>query len=137
MSEPELLLTPGYRQRLVEHLLRLEAEAAVAEHADRLRPPTLLSVAQVAELLGTCRGLVQQAVHDGSLPSVRGGGRILIPRGRLLAWLEVTEAEGEPALSVDSPHPQCGHPGGHLPWRESYGGGVDSAVPLSDLWSDS
>lgn len=49
--------------------------------------PTL-SVAETAELLGISRWLVQQAVHDGSLPSVRVGRRILIPRARLLAWLE-------------------------------------------------
>lgn len=47
-----------------------------------------LSVAVTAELLGISRWLVEQAVHDGSLPSVRVGRRILIPRARLLAWLE-------------------------------------------------
>ena len=30
MSEPELFLTPANRQRLLQHLRRLEAEAAVA-----------------------------------------------------------------------------------------------------------
>lgn len=49
--------------------------------------PTL-SVAETATLLGISRWLVQQAVHDGSLPSVRVGRRILIPRSRLLAWLD-------------------------------------------------
>ena len=49
--------------------------------------PTL-SVAETAELLGISRWLVQQATHDGSLPSVRVGRRILIPRSRLLAWLD-------------------------------------------------
>ena len=48
--------------------------------------PTL-SVAQTAELLGVSRWLVQQAVRDGSLPHVRLGRRILIPRARVLAWL--------------------------------------------------
>lgn len=52
--------------------------------ADR---PTL-SVAQTADLLGISRWLVQQAVRDGSLPSVRVGRRILIPRARLDAWLQ-------------------------------------------------
>ena len=49
--------------------------------------PTL-SVTETAELLGISRRLVEQAVHDGSLPSVRVGRRILSPRARLLAWLE-------------------------------------------------
>ena len=48
--------------------------------------PTL-SVAETADLLGISRWLVQQAVRDGSLPSVRVGRRILIPRLRLEAWL--------------------------------------------------
>ncbi len=49
--------------------------------------PTL-SVAETAELLGISRWLVQQAVRDGSLPSLRVGRRILIPRARLHAWLD-------------------------------------------------
>jgi excisionase family DNA binding protein len=48
--------------------------------------PTL-SVAETAELLGISRWLVQQAVRDGSIPSLRVGRRILIPRARLLSWL--------------------------------------------------
>jgi len=53
-----------------------------------IAPRPTLSVAETAELLGISRWLVQQAVQDGSLPSVRVGRRILIPRARLLAWLE-------------------------------------------------
>jgi excisionase family DNA binding protein len=51
-----------------------------------------LSVAETAELLGISRWLVQQAVRDGSLPSVRVGRRILIPRVQLDALLA-----GQPA----------------------------------------
>jgi excisionase family DNA binding protein len=56
-----------------------------------------LSVAETAELLGISRWLVQQAVRDGSLPSVRVGRRILIPRLRLEAWLDGSGAAGDPA----------------------------------------
>lgn len=49
--------------------------------------PTL-TVAETAELLGISRWLVQQAVREGALPSLRLGRRILIPRARLQAWLE-------------------------------------------------
>ncbi|MGI8710360.1 MAG: excisionase family DNA-binding protein [Acidimicrobiales bacterium] len=52
-----------------------------------IEQPTL-SVAETASLLGISRWLVQQAVHDGSLPSVRDARRSLIPRRRLLAWLD-------------------------------------------------
>ena len=58
--------------------------------------PTL-SVAETAELLGISRWLVQQAVRDGSLPSLRVGRRILIPRVRLQAWLE---GSGPTAVAV-------------------------------------
>ena len=49
--------------------------------------PTL-SVSETAEPHGISRWLVEQAVRDGSLASVRVGRRILIPRTRLLVWLE-------------------------------------------------
>jgi excisionase family DNA binding protein len=48
--------------------------------------PTL-SVAETADLLGISRWLVQQAVRDGSLPSMRVGRRILIPKVQLDALL--------------------------------------------------
>lgn len=57
--------------------------------ADR---PTL-TVAETAELLGISRWLVQQAVQQGALPSVRLGRRILIPKARLQAWLEGERSE--------------------------------------------
>ena len=47
-----------------------------------------LTVAEAAELLGVSRWLIQQQVGRGALPAVRLGRRILIPRARLLAWIE-------------------------------------------------
>ncbi len=61
--------------------------------ADR---PTL-SVAETAQLLGISRWLVQQCVRDGSLPSVRVGRRILIPRARLDAWLSGSSHSAPPS----------------------------------------
>jgi excisionase family DNA binding protein len=57
-----------------------------------------LSVAETADLLGISRWLVQQAVRDGSLPSVRVGRRILIPKVQLEALLAGQSA----AASVES-----------------------------------
>jgi excisionase family DNA binding protein len=65
--------------------------------------PTL-SVAETAALLGISRWLVQQAAHDGSLPSVRVGRRILIPRSRLLAWLDGQQDAGAPGSGRDAAH---------------------------------
>ena len=47
----------------------------------------VLSAAECADLLGISRWLVHQAVRDGTLPSVRLGRRVLIPRVQLQAWL--------------------------------------------------
>lgn len=52
-----------------------------------------LSVAETTDLLGISRWLVQQAVRDGSLPSVRVGRRILIPSVQLDALLAGQLAE--------------------------------------------
>lgn len=65
--------------------------------------PTL-SVAETAELLGISRWLVQQAVRDGSLPSLRVGRRILIPRVRLQAWLDGQQDPGAPGPVRDRAH---------------------------------
>lgn len=64
--------------------------------------PTL-SVAETAELLGISRWLVQQAVRDGSLPSLRVGRRILIPRVQLDAWLSGQLASAAVSISDVSP----------------------------------
>lgn len=64
--------------------------------------PTL-SVAETAALLGISRWLVQQAVRDGSLPSLRLGRRILIPRARLLGWLEGDLQPTVPTGTVRAP----------------------------------
>jgi len=73
--------------------------------------PTL-SRAETANLLGISRWLVQQAVHDGSLPSVRVGRRILIPRSRLLAWLDGMDgpANGVFAPADNAPEPSVPRP---------------------------
>ena len=62
--------------------------------------PTL-SVAETAQLLGISRWLVQQAVHDGSLPSVRVGRRILIHTPGCWPGSRVTCLTTVSALQVD------------------------------------
>ena len=118
---PELGFTAASRQRLVRQLLEAETtrrETRAAPGADAAQRTTTdsdrhlgadmastdrptLSVAETADLLGISRWLVQQAVHDGSLPSVRVGRRILIPRARLLAWLDGPPAEAASAPALD------------------------------------
>ena len=63
-----------------------ESQLIESGHDRHVRPT--LTVSEAAELLGVSRWLIQQQVGRGALPAVRLGRRILIPRARLLAWLE-------------------------------------------------
>jgi excisionase family DNA binding protein len=46
-----------------------------------------LTIPEAAELLGCSRGLAYQAARDGSLPTIKLGRRLLVPRARLLELL--------------------------------------------------
>lgn len=56
--------------------------------------PLLLSVYEVAELLGVSRHTVWDQVYRGELPSLHIGARRLIPRDELLATLKVRSSGG-------------------------------------------
>jgi excisionase family DNA binding protein len=125
-DRPQPAFCAASRQRLVRQLLQAEVAASEggrtagddaasttstipsqppsgADMSDTERPT--LSVAETADLLGISRWLVQQATNDGSLPSVRVGRRILIPRSRLLAWLDGHQDPGAPNPGRDTIHP--------------------------------
>ena len=88
---------PGTGARLVR-LKRLPRHSeppapAAKDSPGHVGPPVVeqrptLTVAEAATLLGVSRWLVEQQMSCGVLPAVRLGRRILIPRARLLAWLE-------------------------------------------------
>jgi excisionase family DNA binding protein len=61
------------------------------EHSSRLT----VTVEQAAELLGISRGTAYLAVRSRHIPSVRIGGRILIPKARLLEMLGEHGAHGD------------------------------------------
>ncbi len=77
---------------LLRRSLRHQGEVPDPPAADREPPPaamrSTLTVTEAADLLGVSAWLVRQQVSRGLLPSVRLGRRVLIPRTRLLAWLE-------------------------------------------------
>ena len=50
--------------------------------------PSVLTVDQVAKILGISRGLAFAAVNDGTIPALRIGRRILVPRTRLLQFID-------------------------------------------------
>ncbi len=67
-------------------------EAGPAKSALEVREERLiLTVPEVAELLGVSAWLVHQQVALGVIPCRRLGRRILIPRDRLMSWLEGEE----------------------------------------------
>ncbi len=53
--------------------------------------PLAVSVPEAARLLGLSRSTTYTAVKNGDIPSVRVGGRILVPMNRLLALIEGPE----------------------------------------------
>lgn len=62
--------------------------------------PAILTVDQVAVLLGISRGLAFAAARSGELPIVRIGRRILVPRDRLRRMLEAGHDRPEPATDA-------------------------------------
>jgi len=51
-----------------------------------------LTVEEAARLLGISRNSAYEAARRGELPAIRLGRRILVPRSRLEAMLEQTDA---------------------------------------------
>ena len=50
--------------------------------------PVTYSVEEVAAMLGIARGKAYEHVHNGDIPSIRMGRRLLIPRVRFHTWLD-------------------------------------------------
>ena len=60
-----------------------------------------VTVEEAADLLGIGRSSAYMAVKDGSIPSIRIGGRILVPRAALERMLgEVGQAAAGAAAAV-------------------------------------
>ena len=50
--------------------------------------PMFLSVSAVAKLLGISVSSGYEQMHEKGFPSIKIGGRIVVPRDKLKAWLE-------------------------------------------------
>lgn len=77
--------------------------------------PHLLSVADVADVLGLSEYTVRQAVRDGDLPAAKLRGRIRIDPDAVRAWINASPV---------TPAAQVARPG-----LQSVAGGVTPAVP--------
>jgi excisionase family DNA binding protein len=58
-----------------------------------------LTVPEVARLLGVSRMTAYTAVREGTIPSIRIGRRVLIPRAALYRLLAKADAAGEECAS--------------------------------------
>lgn len=56
--------------------------------------PLTLSVPEVAAVLGISRAGAYELVHSASFPKVKIGKRIVVPKDKLIAWIDAqTEVE--------------------------------------------
>lgn len=56
--------------------------------------PLMLSVPDVAKVLGISRAGVYELVHSREFPSMKVGSRIIIPKDKFLLWIETQCGEG-------------------------------------------
>lgn len=50
--------------------------------------PMFLNVATVAKLLGISQSSGYELMHEKDFPAIKIGSRIVVPRDKLVAWLE-------------------------------------------------
>jgi excisionase family DNA binding protein len=50
--------------------------------------PLVMTVEDAAKLLGISRGLAYELARQGTIPSIRLGRRLVVPRRRLMAFVE-------------------------------------------------
>ena len=64
---------------------------------DELRSRPSVTVPEGGACLGLARNASYKAARTGDLPTIRVGGRIVVPTARLLRMLEGEDAENVPA----------------------------------------
>ena len=50
--------------------------------------PLMLSVAEVAAVLGISRAGAYELTHSDSFPTLKIGSRIIVPKDKFLAWID-------------------------------------------------
>ena len=56
--------------------------------------PLMLSVADVAKVLGISRAGAYELAHSREFPSMKIGSRIIVPKDKFLLWIEKQCREG-------------------------------------------
>ena len=57
--------------------------------------PIMLSVAQLADVLGVSRSSAYELIRTPGFPVVRIGSRVIVPRDKLIAWIDEKSSGGE------------------------------------------
>lgn len=57
--------------------------------------PLMLSVPELASVLGISRAGVYELVKEKGFPSLTIGSRILVPRDKLIAWIDTKSSHAE------------------------------------------
>lgn len=56
--------------------------------------PLMLSVPDIAEVLGIARAGAYELVKSEGFPAIRIGSRIIVPKEDFIAWIKTKTAEG-------------------------------------------
>ena len=56
--------------------------------------PLMLSVPELASVLGISRAGAYELVKEKGFPSLTIGSRIIIPRDKLIAWIDAKSSDG-------------------------------------------
>ena len=67
--------------------------------------PLMLSVAEVAAVLGISRAGAYELVHGKGFPALKIGSRIVVPRDKFLAWIDANS--GSKNAKEESPASQA------------------------------
>ena len=71
--------------------------------------PLMLSVAEVAAVLGISRAGAYELVHGNGFPALKLGSRIVVPKDKLLAWIDANSGSKKrtAVTKEESPTPQA------------------------------
>ena len=61
--------------------------------------PLMLSVAEVAAVLGISRAGAYELVHGNEFPALKIGSRIVVPKDKFLAWIDANSGSKNAPLS--------------------------------------
>ena len=97
MNLIQLGLDAGILALCCEVVFRQKAEIKAKERKNRMKHstytsydelPLMLSVAEVAAVLGISRAGAYELVHGNEFPALKIGSRIVVPKDKFLAWID-------------------------------------------------